>query len=194
LEARFGGGRALAQLSLHAGPDGTAARGRLALSDIDVAAVLPADARAPVTGRAGLQVEAEGTGLSPATLVGSLRGAGTLTLENAQIAGLDPKAFETVVRAVDRGLAIDGTKVRDMMDTALSAGRLTVPRVDGAFSLTAGQARWGNVVAPGEGADLTISGIVDLAQSSMDARLILSGAVGASPESAGRPDVFMALR
>src|SRR5205823_5174613 len=113
LDARFGGGRALGQLSLRSGPEGLAARGRLALSDIDLASVMPAEPRPILGGRLGLQVEAEGVGLSPATLIGSLRGAGTVTLEGAQIAGLDPKAFETITRAVDRGLTIDAAKVKD---------------------------------------------------------------------------------
>ena len=73
----------------------------------------------PIAGRLALQVEAEGSGLSPAALVGSLRGAGTVTLEGTQIAGLDPKAFDTVIRAVDRGVTVDAAKVRDMMEAAL---------------------------------------------------------------------------
>jgi large subunit ribosomal protein L24 len=177
---------------LRAAPEGTTARGRLALTDVDVAAVAPAEPRPVVTGRIGVVMEAEGNGLSPATLIGSLRGAGTVTLEAGQIGGLDPKAFDAVIRAVDRGVTIDGTKIGDLMEAGLQSGRLTVPRVDGAFSLNAGQARWGNVIAHGDGADLTISGVVDLSQGLVDARLMLSGQP--DPSTQGRPDVFIALK
>ena len=45
--------------------------------------------------------------LSPAALVGSLRGGGAVTLDNAQIAGLDPRAFDVVTHAVDQGVPIE---------------------------------------------------------------------------------------
>jgi uncharacterized protein involved in outer membrane biogenesis len=194
LEGALGGGRFLGQIALQASPEGLAARARLALTDADASAVIPGEARPPVNGRLALQVEADGSGLSPATLIGSLRGAGTVTLEGAQLAGLDPKAFDTVIRAVDRGLTVDSAKIRDMMEAALNAGRLFVPRVDGAFTLTAGQARWGNVAVRADGADLTVNGVIDLSEWVMDARLTLSGPAGGPASPASRPDVFIALK
>jgi hypothetical protein len=195
VEGRLGGGRFTGQMQLRSGPEGVAVRGRLALSDVDTTSLFSGGTRPPVAGRLALQSEVEGSGLSPAALAGSLRGTGTVTLEATQIAGLEPKAFDTVIRAADRGVAIDVAKVRDMMEAALRSGRLSVPRADGAFSLSGGQARWGNVVARGDGADLTISGIVDLAEWTLDARLTLAGtAAAAADPTSGRPDVFLALK
>jgi uncharacterized protein involved in outer membrane biogenesis len=196
VEGRFSGGRLTGQLQLRSSPLGLALRTRLALADIDAATLFQTAVRSPLTGRLALQAELEGSGLSPATLVGSLRGAGTLSLEATQIAGLAPTAFDTVIRAIDRGgIAIDVAKVRDLMDTALASGRLIVPRVDGAFSVSGGQARWGTVVGRGEGADLAIGGIVDLADWALDARLTLSAtAVAATEPAGGRPEVFLALK
>jgi hypothetical protein len=93
---------------------------------------------------------------------------------------------------VDRGMTIDAAKISDIVEAGLQAGRLTVPRIDGAFSLNAGQARWGNVVAHGDGADLTMSGVVDVSQGLVDARLTLSGPRDAT--TSGRPDVFIAVK
>ncbi|MFL5044150.1 MAG: AsmA-like C-terminal region-containing protein [Xanthobacteraceae bacterium] len=194
IEAGIAGGRLLGQLALRSGPDGIAAHTRLAITDADAVSIFPSDARPAVTGRFGLQMEADGSGRTPAALVGSLRGAGTVTLERAHIAGLDAAAFDVVIRAVDRGLTVDAAKIRDMMDAALQAGRLSIARADGAFSISAGQARWGSVVASAQGADLTFSGLVDLAAWALDARLILSSSAGASGVAAGRPDVFIALK
>ena len=195
IEGRFGGGRLTGQVQLRSAPEGLVLRGRLALGEVDASVLLSSAGRPPVAGRLALQAELEGSGLSAATLVGSLRGAGTVTLEGAQVVGLEPKAFDTVIRAVDRGVAIDAAKVRDMMDAALQSGRLSVPRVDGAFSVTGGQARWGNVLGRGEGADIAISGVVDLADWALDARLTLSGtAAAAGDPTGGRPDVFLGLK
>jgi large subunit ribosomal protein L24 len=193
VQGNFAGGRFLAQFALPTGPEGIALRARLALSEADASGVVPGGARPAIAGRLALQAELEGSGLSPATLVGSLRGAGTVTLEAAQIAGLDPKAFDTVIRAVDRGTTVDAAKIRDMMAAALDAGGLALPRLDGAFTIVAGQARWGNVVASGEGGDLAITGTVDLAEWTLDARLTLSGPVGQASVP-GRPDVFIGLK
>src|SRR5262249_34138775 len=154
------------------------ARARLALTDADAGAVLPAEARPALAGRVGLQVEAEASGLSPAALIGSLRGAGTVTLEAAKIPNLDPRAFDAVIRAVDRGLTVHAAKIRDMMDAGLRAGPLVVGRADGAFTITTGQIRWSNVVAGGDEGDLNVSGVIDLSGWMLDARLTLSRAAG----------------
>jgi hypothetical protein len=69
---------------------------------------------------------------------------------------------------------------------------LQAPRIDGAFSMIAGQARWGNVIVPGEGGNLSINGTVDVSEWSLDARLTLAGAADAA--TSGRPDVFVGLK
>lgn len=194
IEAGVGGGHLTGQLTLHAEADGLAARMRLALGDADAAAVALSSARPVVTGRLGIQLEADGRGFSPATLIGSLRGAGTVTLEDARIAGLDAKAFDTAIRAIDSGQTVDAAKIKDMMDKALQAGDLAIARADGAFTIAAGQARWGNVVAHAQGADLTINGVIDLADLSLDARLILAAAASSPGMSVGPPDVFIAVK
>jgi large subunit ribosomal protein L24 len=194
IEAGIAGGRLLGQLALRPGPDGVAAHTRIAITDADAGALFAGDARPSVTGRYGLQIEADGSGRTPGALIGSLRGAGTITLERATIAGLAPAAFEVVIRAVDRGLTVDAAKIRDMTDAALQAGGLLVARADGAFNISAGQARWGSVVASAEGADVTFSGVVDLSAWTLDARLILSSSANAAGVVAGRPDVFIALK
>jgi hypothetical protein len=81
-----------------------------------------------------------------------------------------------------------------MMEAALDAGRLVVPRLDGAFSVIAGQARWGNVVARGDAGGLTITGTVDLAEWTLDARLTLAGPAGDQSSAAAHPDVFVGLK
>ena len=147
-----------------------------------------------VSGRLTLQVEADGLGHSPATLMGSLRGAGIISIESARLAGLDPQAFAAAVQAADRGVPLTAAKIAELVGPALSAGELGVPRADGALSITAGQARVSRLVAHGEGADLALSGVLDIASRALDAGLTLSGpAEGGAPGSA-RPDLFINLQ
>ena len=143
IEGTLAGGRASGQLVLRRGAEGLASRARLALAGADAAAMLPGEGKAPLIGRLGLQADVEGSGLSPASLIGSLSGAGTITLEDAQISGLDPKAFNAAIRAVDQGLAVDAPRIRDIVATVLDGGRLAVPRLDAALAINAGQARIG---------------------------------------------------
>ena len=193
MDASVAGGHLTGEIVLRGGADGLGTRLKLALANADMATLIPGDTQPPVTGHVTFQVEADGTGLSPAALIGALRGNGAVTIEQAQLAGLDPRAFAAVTRVVDQGLAIDATKIKDTIVSGLDIGRLIVPRADGAFAIAAGQVRWGDVVAVGDGADLKIGGSLDLTAWLLDARLTLSGPAEGQG-AAVRPDILVSLR
>ena len=194
VEGTLAGGRASGQLVLRRGGDGLEARGRFALANADASAVLPSEGKPVVTGRIGLQAEFEGSGLSAASLVGSLKGAGLITLEDAQISGLDPKAFNAAIRAADQAAALDAAKIRDIVATVLDGGALAVPRLDTPFTLSAGQARVGPTTAQGQGADLIIAASADLAETSLDVRLTLSGPAIGEGSATTRPEILVLLK
>lgn len=194
VEGTVASGRATGQLTLRRSPDGVAARASVALAGSDAAVLLPSEGRPPVNGRVNLQADVEGAGLSPATLIGSLSGTGLLTLEDAQISGLDPRAFATAVRVVDQAIAVDALKVRDVVSTVLDGGYLGIPRLDAALTIAAGQARIGQTFVYGQGADLALSGGIDLANATLDGRLTLSGPVISEGALSTRPDIFIALK
>jgi large subunit ribosomal protein L24 len=169
-------------------------RARVSLVGADAAALLPGEGKSPVTGRVGLQAELEGTGLSPASLIGSLGGSGTITLEDAQISSLDPKAFNAAIRAAEQSIAIDAPRIRDIIATVLDGGPLAVPRLDAAVTITAGQASIGHTTVLGQGADLAISGSADLADASVDARLTLMGPTIHDGANSIRPEILVMLK
>jgi large subunit ribosomal protein L24 len=172
--------------------EGVATQAQLSLANADVTAFLPAAARPPLTGRLTLETQIEGEGRSPQALVGSLQGSGGVTLENGQIAGLDPRVFAAVTRAVEQGLPIEASRVASLAGNALASGHLQIKRAEGELAINAGQIRLSNARADGDGADVALTGALDLTIGTLDARLILSG----SERSAGgtRPDIFLALR
>ena len=132
----------------------------------------------------------QGAGRSPVTVVGSLSGVGSLTLEQGRFLRLDPQSFDATVRAVDQGLAIEPKKVGEFVGPALEAGALSVPHLNAALTVASGQARLINVVAHGEGADVGITGHLDLSDWTVDGQLTLTGpTTGSIP----RPDIFVAL-
>lgn len=194
VRGRLADGRLVADISFPRGPEGTSVDARLALTGADIAALWPGGARAPASGRVSIQLEAKGGGRSPASLVGALGGAGTLSVENLEFAGLDPRVFESVTRAVDQGVGVETTRVKAVVETALAHGRLRIAAADGALALTAGQIRVGGLLAKADLADLGVNATVDLAQGLIDARLALQG--GAMPDgpAAGRPEIHVGLK
>jgi uncharacterized protein involved in outer membrane biogenesis len=194
LEGTLAGGRATAQLTLRRSATGLSAAARLALVGADATALLPGEGRPALTGRLGLQMTVEGAGLSPAALIGALDGSGTITLEDAAFAWLDPRAFGAAVRMADQSAALDAAKVRDVVATVLDGGALGVPRLDAALTITAGQARIARTIVPAQGADLTLMGGADLADATLDARLTLTGPSFNDGSATTRPDVLVLLK
>ncbi|MGE4167428.1 MAG: AsmA family protein, partial [Xanthobacteraceae bacterium] len=91
VSAGLAGGRLSGAVTMRRGVQGVAAEAKLALQGADAASLSPGAVRAPVAGRLDLALTAEGSGRSPATLIGSLNGSGTMTIEGARLAGLDPR-------------------------------------------------------------------------------------------------------
>jgi large subunit ribosomal protein L24 len=181
-----------AELTLSRRPERLTARASVQLAGVNAAELLPGDGL--VTGKLTLDAAAEGSGMSAVALMGSLAGSGTFKLENGRVVRLDPAAFDTVMRAVDQGLPIDVTRVRDRMDAALASGVLSVALAEGAITINAGQARLSDVTVRAQRADLAVSGSVNLADAALEGRLTLfcMGGAGAPPDS--RPEITIALK
>ena len=91
-------GRFDGRLAVANGADGLSARVRVGLADADLGALFAGAERPAMAGRLTLQTELEGAGRSPAAFIGSLTGFGTVTLEQAQLVGLNPGVFGAVTR------------------------------------------------------------------------------------------------
>jgi uncharacterized protein involved in outer membrane biogenesis len=184
------GGRLKARLSFNSTDDGLNARAEVKLLGADATALLASGARPPVTGTLDFAGQLEGSGLSPVALIGSLQGSGNLALNDAQLAGLDPRAFDAVTRAVDQGLNIEPARISDVVSKALQSGRLSVRHAQAIVALRSGQARLRKFSADSKDAQLSLTGNLDLTNGALDAHLVLSGS---QEQSEARPDIFMAL-
>ena len=185
------GGRLSGGMAFHSAEDGLATRARLSLTRADVASLLSTAARAAVTGSLDLAAEVEGAGLSPITLIGSLKGSGKVALTNAQLAGLDARSFNVVARAVDQGLPIETSRVSDLVGKSLDGGHLSLKFAESAMQINAGQLRLNETSAQSKDATVSMAGTLDLTDGSIDARLVLSGSEGAA---GARPNIFVALK
>ena len=192
IDGSMAGGRMGGELVFLRHGDGLIARSRIRLTDANAAEMFPGDGL--ISGRFAFDLSAEGTGMSAGALIGSLEGGGRFTLENGRLARLDPAAFEAVMRAVDRGLPVNAISVRERLEAALASGALAIARAEGPIVINAGQARLSNTVVRAQGADLTVGGSVDLAEGTLEARLLLFGPGGAGSPINTRPEITIALK
>jgi large subunit ribosomal protein L24 len=147
-------------------------------------------------GRAALQMTLTSQGRSASALMGALSGSGTLTLESAAIAGLDPRAFDVAIRASDDGRATDDIRLRQIIEPVLSAGALSVASAQIPFNVRDGRLRVGATTLDAPGARAIISGGYDIPADQADIRAIFAstatGAAASRPEiqlfAAGSPD------
>jgi large subunit ribosomal protein L24 len=149
-------------------------------------------AQSAIAGRLALQAEIESAGRSPAAFIGSLAGNGTVTLEQARIAGLNPDVFAAVLRAVDLGIPIEGKRIREFAAGVLDNAALPVERAEATISIGAGHARLSKIVTKGAAADLEATANIDFSDATVDALLTLTGPP-TSPGSA-RPTVLVTLK
>jgi uncharacterized protein involved in outer membrane biogenesis len=197
LKGTIGGGEATADVEARQTLNGVALNARLQFSGVD-GAVLRYRALAMPAGRASMQMTLASQGRSASALVGALSGSGSLTLESARITGLDPRAFDVAIRASDNGQATDDTKLRQIVEPALSAGGLAVASAQIPFNIKDGRLRIGATTLDAEGARAIVSGGYDISADQTDIRAALTstaaGFVSRRPEiqifAAGSPDAL----
>jgi uncharacterized protein involved in outer membrane biogenesis len=171
-------------------------RSHLKVSNADLPALLAGALRVPAAGRLSLETEMQGQGLSPASLVGSLNGNGTLTAENFEISGLDPGAADAVLNALeaDRGLAGNAPRVTQIANTGLDAGKLKIASLTTPIVIADGRAQLTGVQASAQNAD--ISGLVSLALADwqLNARITMTAPPRKNAPGAERPVMTVTTR
>lgn len=193
LKAQLADGALSADAELRLVPTGLALRARLALGGADLAKLMPGSGRTPpAEGRISLSADLDGAGLSPAALVGALSGSGAVTVESAQLSGLDPAAVDAGVRAVERGLPLE--RLSGYLGTALDVGRLTVRKAGGALSVTDGRVRLGPMEATVEGTTVALTAGLDLGTETLDARFTMAAPARDDGPGGRRPELAVTLR
>jgi AsmA-like C-terminal region len=155
---------------------------------------MPRSVPGRASGRISLRLDAQGSGLSPAALIGALQGSGSITADNVQLAGLDPNGIDAAVRAADRGVPIDAIRIGDIVRTALESGRLNVPAVGGPIAIGGGRLTLGPIAAPAQGADVSFTGNYDLGADAINLRFDLIGPPRANTAGSERPQLFVTLK
>lgn len=195
LKGGVGGGAMSASFDARNGAGGLALNARIELGNVDAAA-LRYRALALPKGRVSVQMALTSQGRSVAALTGALAGNGTVTLDSAEISGLNPRAFEIAIRASDGGLVSDDNRLRQLVEPALAAAPIAVASAQIPFTIRDGRLRVGATPLEAKNARAIVSGGYDIPADQADIRAsltpIMTGLSGAPPEiqlfAAGPPD------
>jgi large subunit ribosomal protein L24 len=166
------------------------------LTNADIPVLLAGALRAPAGGRISLEADLAGQGLSPASLVGSVTGAGTVTAENIEASGLDPGAIDAAINALefDRGLASNAGRVTQIVNGALDVGKLKVPLATAPIVIADGRAQLAKVSASAQSTDISGSISLALADWQLDARLTMMAPPRKNAPTAERPVMAVTIR
>jgi large subunit ribosomal protein L24 len=187
-------GRFEGRLAFENSDNGLAARARIGLREAEAGEIFRTAQGTAIAGRLTVQSEVEAAGRSPAAFVGSLAGYGTVTLERGEIAGLNPGVFDTVRRAVELGVPIDGSRIREFVTGVLDGARVPLARATTSVRINAGHAQFGDIAIQAGGADVQAVAGIDLTNATLDALLTLTGPSATALPDRMRPAVLVALK
>ncbi|MBV8921974.1 AsmA family protein [Bradyrhizobium sp.] len=186
VKAGIAGGEMTASLDARPGANGISLNARLELANADGAALRYRALKMPA-GRVSGQMTLTTQGRSASALTGALSASGVVTLNSTSIAGLDPHAFETAIRASDAGQVTDDNRLRQIVDPALSGGSLSVASAQIPFTIRDGRLRVGATTLEAEGARVIVSGGYDIPADQVDIRASLASTEIGSDKS--RPEI-----
>ncbi len=187
-------GRLAGDLQIRREPVGLALQSHVKLTNADLPVLLGSTLRVPAVGRFSFDVEAQGQGLSPASLVGAIKGTGTVSLERVEIAGLDPSGLDAAIGAVDRGGPISAGRIGDLVNAGLDAGKLRLPFATAPLVIADGRLQLINVAAPAQNADVAASLAFGLDDGLVDIRIGLTGAQRKNAPSGERPAMVVTVK
>jgi large subunit ribosomal protein L24 len=190
---RLAGGRLDGSLAFGRNADGLTFHARLGLTDAAAAAIAGPGLQV-IGGDLTMALASDGAGATPAALIGSLHGGGSVTLKAVQFAGIDPAAFEAARQAAGQNGSVDLSKVQAAVNAALASGHLTVPQGEGTVTIASGVITLKRVALQAEGgAQLSLADAIDLNTATTSAQLTLSDAPPAAALIDMRPELSVSV-
>jgi len=169
--------------------------GRLSLVGASLESIIwQRSGRSVATGTLDLSGDFEANGRSPAGLISSLTGGGTLAIHNGEARYLNPRAANLVIRASDLGQQFDETQLRDLFASYIDGGSLGFSEAEAAFSVAAGTLRIQNMTVQTDAAGASGSAAIDFNTMSIDSDWTLTLDPGDVNASGPPPQVGIVFR
>lgn len=190
LKAGIGGGQLTGSVEGRQTLDGLMVSARAQLAGVNGAALKYRHLAMP-EGHVGLKATLMSHGRSLAALSGGLSGNGVVSLENAKIAGLDPRAFDAAIRAGDLDQVADDRKVKALVDPVLAQGALQVASAEIPFDIRDGRLRVGATTLDAGNARAVVSGGYDITADQVHIRAALSSNIDGTEKVRPEIQVFL---
>jgi hypothetical protein len=170
LRAAYAGGEITGRVTLRRDGGLGQLSGRVGLANLD----LPTLTNGALGGKLSGQVEAGGSGESPARLIAGLGGAGTLLVKGGSLSQLDPGAYARLIEATSEDASESETaRLQERLGKALDQAAWPLGDIEVPFTLAGGLARLQPIVFERNGLRAEASGAVDLRAFTGDLRLSL---------------------
>ncbi|POR57016.1 AsmA family protein [Bosea psychrotolerans] len=168
LSGAYGGGTLSGRVALRREGGLAQLSGRIGLTQLDLAALT----HGALGGKLSGQVEAGGSGESPARLIAGLGGTGSVTLIGASLSRFDPAAYARVIAATGEDASESETaRLQGRLGEALDSGAWALGDVTLPFTLAGGLARLQPFSFERSGLRAEATGLIDLRALSADLRL-----------------------
>lgn len=175
-EGKLGEGRILGNLIVSRVEGKTKLAGRVEIEKASLA-LLPWRLRdgPAVKGEADLALTFEGSGRSPAELVGALQGGGRLAVRDGELAALSDKSFEPVYAAGASTALPDLKRLLPDVEARLDDGVLPFHQIETPVQLRDGVLRVSSIAPAGTPVAVKANAAIDLATLSVEADVLLEG-------------------
>lgn len=189
LKGKIGGGEARAELDARRTADGLALSGEVQLDGV-ASAALRYRALAMPSGKTSMRMTFASQGRSIAALTGALTGSGTLTIDAARIAGLNPDVFDSAIKASDAGKVANEDQLRQIITPELARGDLAVKQAQIPFLLRDGRFSVGATTLDADSARAVVSGGYDIVADQVDIRASLTSRAAERTNGPPQLDIF----
>ncbi len=132
------------------------------------------EANAPLRGDLDARVSLQGSGRTPAALLASLSGDGSVQARNLLLRDLAPVAFARTVEALEGSDDLVEEVVAEAFRESLLGGLVEIDGLDAALTVEGGIVRVPGVVAEADTLSLRARGAYDLANAALDLALTLT--------------------
>ena len=150
--------------------------------------------RSVATGTLDLSANFEATGRSPAGLISSLTGGGTLAIHDGEARYINPRAVNLVIKAVDLGQQFADDALAGLFAGYIDAGSLGFTEAQAAFSIAAGTVRMQNLAVEATDARATGSAAIDLNTLTLNSDWSLTFDAGDVKSDTPPPEIGLVFR
>ncbi|MHB1109150.1 MAG: AsmA family protein [Devosia sp.] len=156
--------------------------GRLALSGVEIDAVVPTAVASALSGVLDGGARFEGTGDSLLGVLRGMTGEGSYTVKTLRVERFNPQTFAEVA-ALDTILQMEPAALSTLIVDRLDDGPFLADEVSGGFAIAGGVLRSANLAVEGEGVRLFGSTSLRLTDLTLDGGYIMSPTAPATPNA-----------